>query len=353
MKNFMHNLRYLLKSVIIDKDILFWIIFYPIILSSFFYFSLSGKELTSKINVGLDSKNQYSFIFKKANIFNLVSVKKGDENLFLKNNTIDAFIDEKLNIKTSSNAINYTFKVNVVESVVRQIKEMQNLSIPIEKYDFNINYFSNRDAEVSPIKFFMYSIVSMYMIYGYFMTLHLYSFYQANLSDFGARVSVSPISKFSKLFVPFVIGFIVNMFSNILLIFVITYIYGISIIQNIPYTIIILIVSNILGLSLGALISVTNKLSLNVKTILGVGFSLFLSFLTGMMNNKMKAIIEGVVPYISKINPVALGMDALYGINVLNDTKIIYENVTIMLVASLVILSISFLFINRGRYESI
>lgn len=30
----------------------------------------------------------------------------------------------------------------------------------------------------------------------------------------------------------------------------------------------------------------------------------------------MKSVIEGAVPFISKINPVALGMDALYGVNV-------------------------------------
>ncbi|MFM1539537.1 ABC transporter permease [Helcococcus bovis] len=355
MKNFMHNLKYLVKSVFVDKDVLFWIILYPIILSSFFYFSLNsiGKESASKINVGLDSKNEYSYIFKQVDIFNLLDIKKGEENSSLKNNKIDAFVDEKLNIKTSSNTVNYTFKVNVVESVVRQIKEMQNLNIPIEKYDFNANYFSSKNAEVSPIKFFMYSLLAMYMIYGYFMTCQIYSLYQGNLSAFGARVSVSPISKYNKLFVPFVFGFLVNIFSNILLILVITYIYGISIIQNLPYTAIILISANILGLSLGALISVTNKLSLNAKTGLGVGISLFLAFLTGMMNNQMKSVIEGAVPFISKINPVALGMDALYGVNVLNDTKILYENVGLMLVSSLVILSISFVFMNRGRYESI
>lgn len=51
MMKISHNLKYLVKSVFVDKDVLFWIILYPIILSSFFYFSLNsiGKESASKI----------------------------------------------------------------------------------------------------------------------------------------------------------------------------------------------------------------------------------------------------------------------------------------------------------------
>lgn len=133
----------------------------------------------------------------------------------------------------------------------------------------------------------------------------------------------------------------------------ITKIYKINIITNLPLTLLIMLSGNLLGISLGLLISITNKFNIDVKTTVGVIGFLLLSFLSGMMGVEVKAFIIENMPILSKINPVSLSMDGLFYANILNRSDLVIKNSLIILGVSFIIITISILYMRRIKYDSI
>ena len=84
-----------------------------------------------------------------------------------------------------------------------------------------------------------------------------------------------------------------------------------------------------------------------------LGFSMVCSFLSGLMNNTMKDLVEKNMPVINRINPAALISDAFYCINVYNDPARYYRNLIILAVMSVLLTGASFFMIRRERYDSL
>lgn len=355
MKDFMHNFKYMLKSNLKSLDVLFWIVSYPIILSLLFYLSIGSiqHKKIDKLDVGIEENNPRLEYLKISNLFNFKYTTPETANKMIENKEINAFIDKDLNLLVNKNNVTNSLNINIIDSILSQFKEMENLQIPIEKYDFKVNYFTQSDSEMGAVKFHMYSLIAMYLIYGYFISINGYSIYQANLSTLGARISVTPLKKSIALLTPFTIGLLVNIVSNIILILFITYVYKINVINNVLVSSLVILSANIFGVSLGAIFSITNKFNIDFKNGIGISLSLLMSFLTGMMSNDVKNIVEDGFPLLAKINPIALSMDALYGLNVLKDVNLAIENSILLLATSVVIIGVSVLFMRRLKYESI
>ena len=77
------------------------------------------------------------------------------------------------------------------------------------------------------------------------------------------------------------------------------------------------------------------------------------AFLSGLMNNTMKDLVEKNMPVINRINPAALISDAFYCINVYDDMSRYYRNLFTLAVMSITLVTASFLLIRRESYDSI
>jgi len=110
---------------------------------------------------------------------------------------------------------------------------------------------------------------------------------------------------------------------------------------------------NLFGIALGIFIGSSNKKSVNVKTATGIAVTLFLSFLSGMMSPWIKIIIDKNVPIIGRINPISIISNNLYRINILGSTKSVTEGIVILLIYTLLLLFMSYIFLRRKSYDSI
>jgi ABC-2 type transport system permease protein len=119
------------------------------------------------------------------------------------------------------------------------------------------------------------------------------------------------------------------------------------------YSSIFIILGNLFGVSLGVFIGVSNKKSGNVKTLISIALTLFLSFLSGMMGPDIKVIIDMKFPILGKINPISIITDNLYRVNLLDSTKSVGEGIFLLSVYSIVLISISYVFLRRRNYDSI
>lgn len=110
---------------------------------------------------------------------------------------------------------------------------------------------------------------------------------------------------------------------------------------------------SLIGVSMGLFIGSLGKLNEGGKVGIMLAVSMSCCFLSGLMNGTMKDVVEKHAPIINRINPAALISDALYCINVYDDSYRYYRNLVTLIIMSAVLVLASFLIIRRERYDSI
>lgn len=141
------------------------------------------------IDVGIEDGNKISYILEETDLLKIHKISRDEIKEKLDNGEIDGFIDNDLNITVKESGINQT----IIREIVEQIKQMEKLNRPIENYDFNVNYVLDRNQKANSMIIIFYSLIAMFSTYGVFTGIETVSFIQANLSNIGARINVTPL----------------------------------------------------------------------------------------------------------------------------------------------------------------
>lgn len=351
MKNMFRNCVYQGKNLFRDFGFSFWSIVYPLIMATFFYMTLSGilDFQLDNINVGIDSGSPIGYILEEINFVNVHEITENEIVKKLDDEEIDGFIDEDLNIKVNKSGINQT----IIKEVVEQIKQMGKLNRPIENYDFTAEYIKDRNQKSNSIIIIFYSLIAMVSTYGVFAGIETVNLIQANLSNIGARLNITPLKKHKFLLDGVIVALLLNLFANVILFIYIKYGLKLNLFTEIKYSAILIIMGNLFGVALGVFIGSSNKKKDSVKTIMAISITLFWSFLSGMMNPEIKVMIDKNVPILNKLNPISIITNNLYRINLLESTKSVGEGILILSIESIVLIFISYIFLRGKNYDSI
>ena len=351
MKDIWRNIIYQGKNMFRDTSFTFWGLMYPIILAGFFYIAFSGITdfQLENINVGVGEGSQIVSILENIDVVNIVIVPKDKVEESLKDGSIDGFMKDDLNIVVMESGLNQT----IIKGIADQILQTFSLGKSIENLDFNIDYLTGKNQQANGILVIFYSLIAMVSTYGVFAGIETVILSQANLSPIGARINITPIKKSTLLISGMIIGLLINMSANILLLVFLQYILKLKLISNLFYTGIFILLGNLFGISLGLFIGSSNKKSPGVKTMYSIMITMFLSFLSGLMNAEIKILIDQKAPLLSKYNPIAIVSNSLYRINLLEVTSNLTVGMLILLVYSIILIGISFLFLRRSQYDSI
>lgn len=145
---------------------------------------------------------------------------------------------------------------------------MYKLNRPIENYDFEVNYIVDRNQKANSIIIVFYTLIAMASTYGINIGgVTTVSLTQANLSNIGARISITPLKK-KKFFLA--AGVIVALFLNLLanggaLLLFTKYVLKIELLKDLKSSLILILMGNLFGVSLGVFIGASNKKSMNEK----------------------------------------------------------------------------------------
>ncbi|MBV1820122.1 ABC transporter permease [Clostridium cochlearium] len=351
MKKLFSNCIYQGKNLFRDFGFSFWSLIYPLIMAVFFYTALNGilDMKLEDINVGINSENPIAYILEEIDFIKIHKITEDVIGEKLEKEEIDGFIDDDLNLLVKESGINQT----IIKEVVEQIKQMKKLNRPIEKYDFSADYILNRNQKANPIIIMFYSLIAMVSTYGVFAGIQTVSLIQANLSNIGQRLNITPLKKSKFLLSGVIVALVLNLFSNGILLGFIKYVLKLNIFTEIKYSSILIIMGNLFGVALGVFIGSSNKKNDNVKTIIAIAITLILSFLSGMMSPGTKVMIDKKVPILSKINPISIITNNLYRINLLESTKSVGEGILILSIQSIILIFISYIFLRRKNYDSI
>lgn len=330
---------------------LFWTFAYPIIMALFYYLAFSGMMNISvdSIPVGINSDNEILFILEEIDFLDNHLIDDNEYVEKLQREEIYGYIDQEMNLIVSKTGIKQT----IIKGVLEQIKQTFKLNRPIDGSEFSVNYVDSKSQEANSIIIVFYTLIAMVSTYGVFAGIETVSLIQANLSNLGIRLNVTPLKKKDFLMAGTIVAFLLNLLSNVMLLLFIEYILKIELFKEYLYSLLLIILGNLFGIALGIFIGSSNKKSVNVKTVTGIAVTLFLSFLSGMMSPWIKIIIDKNVPIIGRINPISIISNNLYRINILGSTKSVTEGIVILLIYTLLLLFMSYIFLRRKSYDSI
>lgn len=351
MKALMREALYQGKNTFRDISFTFWGLMYPIILAGFFYVAFSGitnMELET-INIGVEESNPVISILQEIEVVNVVQLDNSQVASALESETIDGFIKEDLNIVINKSGLNQT----VIKGISDQIVQTMSLGESAKNIDFGLNYLNSKTQQANGLLVIFYSLIAMVSTYGVFSGIETVILSQANLSNLGARINITPIKKSTLLISGMIVGLLINMGANVLLYIFLQYVLKLNLFTNFAYSILFIVLGNIFGISLGFFIGSSNKGSPGVKTMISIMVTMFLSFLSGLINPAIKVLIEKNIPILSKLNPIAIITNSLYKINLLENTNNLMPGMIMLVVYSIILMTISYLFLRRSQYDSI
>ncbi|HHX59749.1 MAG TPA: ABC transporter permease [Epulopiscium sp.] len=351
MKNLFRNCIYQGKNICRDFGLLFWSLLYPIVLVTFFHIAFSGiTDIEFKnIDMGIEKGNPIRSILEGTEMLNIKEVSREESNEKLENHEIHGFVDKELNILVNDSGINQT----IIKEIVEQIKQMETLNRPMEDYDFTADYIVEKNQKANGIMIIFYSLIAMVTTYGIFVGIETASLTQANLTNIGARLNMTPLKKRTFLFAGVIVAFVLNLIANGLLLLFIKYVLHMNLFIEMGRSAVFIILGNLFGVALGVFIGVSNKQNNGIKTMISIVVTLSLSFLSGMMSTDVKVMLDAKIPLLGKMNPIAIITNNLYKINLLGNNKDMGAGVFVLITYSVILMLGSYMFLRRRNYDSI
>ena len=362
-----------------SKSLIFWTLLFPIILGTFFslaFSNLYSDEIFEPIDIAVVNDENYNLQtdFKQIindisssedKIFNVTLVDEEQAKELLLDNKIVGYyiVKNNINIVVKTSGIDQTIMKYVVDNYYQTYSVAQNLykynpSNFSEELINNINTdkdlfvdISNKNTDFTVIYF--YTLIGMVCLYAGFFGINSVKETEANLTKRAARLSVAPTHKFKNLIATLLSGLLISFVELVILICYLVFILNVDFGNQIPAILLLGFVGCLAGISLGTFIGVSNKLGEGLKSGLLLATSMTCSFLSGMMMWQMKYIIANNVPILNAINPVSMITDALYSLYYFSDLTRYYSNIISLLVFSLIMIIMSYLFIRRKKYDSI
>ena len=390
---FIHNLKYTIKTLFKNKVLIFWTFAFPIVLGLFFNMAFSNIEKDEKLQVfdiavvnnnAFQKEKIYQDALKKLEhgkdkLFNIKYVSQKKANKLLNNSDIKGYIifkNDKPEVVIKENGTYQTIikfvitEINQNKIMIENLskKEVEdeiangNVSIDQEKIVDNIlnkiksekvEFKNISNSNLSYMQIEYYTLIAMACMYGGMLGLTAINNSLANMSSKGKRISVSPNKK-SVIVLSSAIGsYIVSLVGLVLLLVFLKLILKVDFGNNAFLVILLSLVGNLAGISLGVLIASIFRVSEGAKTGITIAITMFLSVLSGMMGVTLKYVIDKNIPVVSLINPNNLITDGFYSLYYYDTLSRYFRDISYLLIFIIICLTISFISLRREKYDSI
>ncbi|AVM68042.1 hypothetical protein C3V36_01430 [Lachnospiraceae bacterium oral taxon 500] len=349
----MRSLEYTIKSMFREKAFVFWTILYPIILCSFFYLAF-GSLLTEKpirFAVGIGPDNELKGILKNIEALQLKEYPAEAAEDALKSGEIAAYVTGDMEVLVAKSGVSQTAVQNIVTNLKQFFYLFEHGADPAG-IDFDKTYIKMEQQRVSPYALMFYTLLGMVCFYGFFGGVQILDIFQADVSELGKRMTVSPIKKGPYIFSGLAVVVSLNLLANLLLIAYINWGLKIHLFTEYPASLGLIAAGNLVGITMGVWLGSNSRLSPQLKTGLGIGIPLFLSALSGMMSISIKTMIMRCLPWLDQINPVSIITSGLYRINLLGNYNYYGRGIFILLALSTMFALLSVRALRRRSYDS-
>lgn len=340
-----------IKSEGRDKSFLFWAFAYPLILAVFFKMAFGGvlDMDMEKIRAGIEENNPYRFIIEQIDVIEMQIVDETEGKEAVLRGELDGFINREGGLTVAKSGASQTLLKEILDYIL-QVYEM---GLPYEKFDFEREYVRSVEQKEEVMSVIFYSLIGMCALFGIHSGIEATYHFQGNLSSLGARVQATPIRKYDMVLSAFLVGTLLNLVCNIVLLLFMRYVLGLHLFTDIGRSMVVIGVSNVLGVAMGIFVSASNKMDIGKKSLMAVILNLVLSFTAGMIGADLKLFLQENFPIWSYLNPISIVTDNMYRLNLLSDVRHYGLAIAVLLAETVVFLGLSYIFLRREQYDSL
>ncbi len=403
---FLHNLKYELMVTFRVKDLILWMMIFPLILGTFFKIAFGNiyekdtlfnsiptavvenekneifhsitddieKSDNPLLKVTYMSENDAMKALENDEVKGIIYVETdkkketADTSFSLFGKMMDAVgvpsMDTKLSLKIKNNGIEQTILKKFTENYMAQESIIRDA---IEKNPMDISSVTDvltqemtiqedrpmTDGDTDPFTSYMYNLIAMVALFGSVTGLHIAAQNQANLSELGARRNCSPTPKSIALAAGLVGSCIAHAACVFLCITYETLVLGIDFGARLPFVYLGGMIGGMMGLSMGFFVGSISTWSQSTKVGITMGVSMICCFMSGLMMGDIKAIIELNCPIVNDLNPAAIISDSFYYLNVDADLSRFLIKLLSMAAYAMVFAIGGFIVTRRRRYASL
>lgn len=376
----LHLIKYRLISILREKTVLFWSVFFSFILGTLFFMAfgeLSSSIGTIEAAVVVRDESAESLAFR--NILGMIgdaedspiAVKEMSEKEAekkLKKDDISGiyYAGKEAELVVSENGVEQSVLQVVLEQFQSRINFITDIwtEKPEQLMTIGNSIMENANATYveetslggkAPDGFVQYyfALIAMTCLFGAYMGMDVACRLQANVSVVGARRTVAATSKTKLLFCDMLTICVVEFVLNIFLLCYLKYVLHISIGDDWSKMLLVVLVGGLVGVSVGICVGSMSRLSESVKVGVLTLVGLLSSFLSGLMVGGIKGLLEEHCPIINRINPASLITDAFYSISMFPDNARYVQDVLFLAVWAAVLFTVALIKMRRVRYDSI
>lgn len=386
---FIRDFLYTIKIMVRGRVSIFWTLVFPLLLATFMYMAFGNiyeqDEMFRNIKVAVvtedESINGLNYMLDALSdgddaLLSVTRLSESDAEKSLADEEVEGIIytdDVKLTVAESS------VNASILETVLSEYKQYEHalkdiykdgiglqqymsgtsgvgdMSNLVEKLSEQRSYYTEKastEGSQNVYNNYFYAIFAMSCLFASLSSIEMMSNLQANVSATGKRKNVSPQRKMT---------FVLAEFAALLLIHfvveVISFIYmsciGVDFGDRVWEILLTLFVGCFIGLAIGVIVGAISKLAEGTKIGIVIGISMVMSILSDLCINGIKYEIQQHVPIINKLNPAALISDSFYALNVYSDHQVFTENIVIMIIEAVVLITVGILVVRRNRYASV
>ncbi len=383
---FLHNYLYRLKCIVRDKQTIFWTFLFPILLATLFNMALSNlssAENFSEIKIGIINNDEYkkNMDFIKAidsvsssnnssgesNLFDITYTSKDEMDKLLEDSKIEGYIyfDNGIELIVNKSGINQSIIKGFLDDFKQSTSTMATIisNNPAAVQNGLLNSISNRTdylKEVAANKSapntivnHFYTLIAMACLYGSFCGLKEVTAIQANLSPQGARVNVAPTHKLKLFLASIFAATTVQLAEIFILLGYLILILKVNFGNQLGYIALTCVIGTITGVTFGTCIASIIKKGEGLKIAILIGVTMLMSFLSGMMDVKMKYIVSTNVPILGYLNPANLITDSFYSLYYYSTHTQFFTDIALLCGFAAVFSIITYLVLRRQKYANL
>jgi len=370
-----------LKCLLRNRQLIFWTLLFPIVLSLFFNLAFSnifkGTSFSSipvavVDNSGYSNETAFQTALESVSDDNAaatdklfhVSVMTLDEaKNALDSGTVKGYImfDNAAHVVVKESDTDQTVIKEFVDSYLQTASAYKTISdskngvssaITYSEKDYIKNTSESNTFGDDTVSYY-YALIAMAVMFGGYWGKKEVEDIQADLSNVGARINLAPVHKLKAFLYSSLASVLVEFCCLLALIAFLTLALNLNFGKQIGYVIAICFFGSIVGVAYGALIAVLVKGSVHVKSSVMIGVSMIMSCLAGLMSINVKYTVTHAVPILAYINPANLVSDALYSLYYYSSHARLYLNLGLLLGLSIIFISIVYLVLRRQKYASL
>ena len=371
-------IKYSFLAKIRDFSLVFWPFVFPLVLTTAMYFSIGQmKESdfeTIPVAIVTQSTGEEDVFQEyletmgddKEALINVRPMAEEEAVTALENGDIEGifYSREEPSLTVGGSGLAQSILQMILESYTEGKQTLEDVSkIHPDRMEAAIRQMSDYGSVTEEVSLggrttnttaqFFYAMIGMACLYGCFIGYQSAMDLQANLSALAARRCVSPVHRMRWILSETAVSFGIHFVNMLVLLAYMKYILRLEFAGSYAEMIPVVIIGSMIGVTMGMFITSIGKMGESVKIGIMISVSLALSFLAGLMNADIKNVIDRNVPLLNRINPAALISDALYCLNVYDAPERYMQDMVILSVMCVLLVTGTFLIVRRERYGSI